>query len=138
MGWRSRTRKHCSKLIASYHSSTGLWAKMRMTTRLRFIEKGRLGKDDEQPLGEFKTGVFGSEFANSLGSVDSHRGEFTSPLPRALECFVEGVATWSHHRPERSMHALRDRRKPYPVVAVGYHLFSTPFGGQDALKNLIT
>src|SRR5439155_4684275 len=66
-----------------------LWAKMRMIT-LSLIGKGRLGKDDEQPLCEFKTGVFGSEFTNSPGSEDSHRGEFTSPLPRALECFVEG------------------------------------------------
>src|SRR5437762_13748011 len=83
------TRKHCSRPIASYHCNVGLWAIMRMTT-LSLIEKGRLGKDDEQPLCEFKTGVFGSEFTNSPGGEDSHRGEFTSPLPRALECFVEG------------------------------------------------
>src|SRR5207247_9734837 len=62
---------------------------MRMTT-LSLIGKGRLGKDDEQPLCKFKTGVFGSEFTNSPRSEDSHRWEFSSPLPRALECFVEG------------------------------------------------
>ena len=64
------------------------------------------------------------------GTLRQHALQRLMQKPRAMKC-------GNHHRPERSMHALRDRRKPYPVVAIGYHL-STPFGGQDALKSLIT
>ena len=64
------------------------------------------------------------------GILRQHTLHHLMQKPRAVKC-------GNHHRPERSMHTFRDRRKLYPVVAIGYHLFSIPFGGQDALKNLI-